>query len=75
MCDLPGNAVKHRFNPWYMMTTQRISRIRICVCSDTMPAIFIGKFTMEVRFFGKICDYLIIFTVFGIILNGTILGS
>ena len=72
---LTGDVIEYTFNPWYMITAQWIPRTGICVCSYAMPTIFIGKIAMEMRLFRKVCDYLVIYAAFGIILNGTILGS
>ena len=63
MGNLARNAVEDAFYPWNMVATQWVSRIRICIGADVMSTIFVNEINMEVSFFRKAGDNLVIFSI------------
>ena len=63
MGNLARYTVEDAFYPWNMIATQWVSRIRISIGADVMPAVFIDEINMEVSFFGKAGNDFVIFSM------------
>ena len=60
MSDLARDALKDAFYPRNMIATQGVSVIEISISANIVPAVFVNKINVEIGFFGKAGDNLII---------------
>ena len=60
MSDLARDTIEDAFYPWNVIATQGISGIGISISANIVPAVFVNKINVEVSFFGKAGDNLII---------------
>ena len=60
MSDLARDTIENAFYPGNMIATQGVSGTWISVSADIVPAVFVNKINVEISFFGKAGDNLII---------------
>ena len=70
MSDLARDTIEDAFYPWNMIATQGIFGIGISISADIVPAVFVNEIDVEVSFFRKAGDNLIIFSILRLIFNG-----
>ena len=60
MSDLARDIIEDAFYPGNMIATQGVSGIGISISADIVPAVFVNKINVEIGFFGKAGNNLII---------------
>ena len=60
MSDLARDTIKDAFYPGNMIATQGVSVIEISISANIVPAVFVNKINVEISFFEKAGDNLII---------------